>query len=85
MVFLAQNGYRTLAHDRRGHGRSNQPSEGNEMDTYSDDLAALFEELYLKDAVMVGHSTGGGELTRYVGRHGTSRVAKAVLVGRCRH
>ena len=80
MVFLAQNGYRTIAHDRRGHGRSDQPSEGNEMDTYADDLAALFEELDLKDAVMVGHSTGGGEVARYIGRHGTSRVAKAVLV-----
>ena len=80
MVFLAQNGYRTIAHDRRGHGRSSQPSGGNEMDTYADDLAALFEELDLHDAVMVGHSTGGGEVTRYIGRHGTSRVAKAVLV-----
>jgi non-heme chloroperoxidase len=80
MVFLAQNGYRTIAHDRRGHGRSSQPSGGNDMDTYADDLAALFEELDLKDAVMVGHSTGGGEVTRYIGRHGTSRVAKAVLV-----
>ena len=80
MVFLAQNGYRTIAHDRRGHGRSDQPSEGNEMDTYADDLAALFEELDLHDAVMVGHSTGGGEVARFIGRHGTSRVAKAVLV-----
>jgi non-heme chloroperoxidase len=80
MVFLAQNGYRTIAHDRRGHGRSDQPSEGNEMDTYADDLAALFEELDLRDAVMVGHSTGGGEVARFIGRHGTSRVAKAVLV-----
>jgi non-heme chloroperoxidase len=80
MVFLAQNGYRTIAHDRRGHGRSDQPSSGNEMDTYADDLAALFEELDLHDAVMVGHSTGGGEVARYIGRHGTSRVAKAVLV-----
>jgi non-heme chloroperoxidase len=80
MLFLAQNGYRTIAHDRRGHGRSDQPSEGNEMDTYADDLAALFEELDLHDAVMVGHSTGGGEVARYIGRHGTSRVAKAVLV-----
>ena len=80
MLFLAQNGYRTIAPDRRGHGRSDQPSEGNEMDTYADDLAALFEELDLHDAVMVGHSTGGGEVTRYIGRHGTSRVAKAVLV-----
>jgi non-heme chloroperoxidase len=80
MVFLAQNGYRTIAHDRRGHGRSSQPSGGNEMDTYADDLATLIEALDLKDAVMVGHSTGGGEVTRYIGRHGTSRVAKAVLV-----
>ncbi len=81
MVFLASNGYRTIAHDRRGHGRSSQPSGGNEMDTYADDLAALIEALDLKDAVLVGHSTGGGEVTRYIGRHGTSRVAKAVLVG----
>ena len=80
MLFLAQNGYRTIAHDRRGHGRSDQPSGGNEMDTYADDLAALFEELDLHDAVMIGHSTGGGEVARYIGRHGTSRVAKAVLV-----
>jgi non-heme chloroperoxidase len=80
MLFLAQNGYRAIAHDRRGHGRSGQPSEGNEMDTYADDLAQLFEELDLHDVVMVGHSTGGGEVTRYIGRHGTSRVAKAVLV-----
>jgi non-heme chloroperoxidase len=80
MVFLAQNGYRTIAHDRRGHGRSGQPSGGNDMDTYADDLATLIETLDLRDAVMVGHSTGGGEVTRYIGRHGTSRVAKAVLV-----
>jgi non-heme chloroperoxidase len=80
MVFLTQNGYRTIAHDRRGHGRSSQPSGGNEMDTYADDLATLIEELDLRDAVLVGHSTGGGEVARYVGRHGTSRVAKAVLV-----
>src|SRR3712207_774342 len=80
MVFLAQNGYRTIAHDRRGHGRSSQPSGGNDMDTYADDLAALIEALDLRDIVLVGHSTGGGEVTRYVGRHGTSRVAKAVLV-----
>ena len=78
MIFLAQNGYRTIAHDRRG--RSSQPSGGNDMDTYADDLAALFEELDLHDAVMVGHSTGGGEVTRYIGHHGTSRVAKALLV-----
>jgi non-heme chloroperoxidase len=80
MVFLAQNGYRAIAHDRRGHGRSSQPSGGNDMDTYADDLAALLETLGLRDAVLVGHSTGGGEVARYVGRHGTSRVAKAVLV-----
>ena len=80
MVFLAQNGYRAIAHDRRGHGRSSQPSGGNDMDTYADDLAALLETLDLRDAVLVGHSTGGGEVARYVGRHGTSRVAKAVLV-----
>jgi non-heme chloroperoxidase len=81
MVFLTQNGYRTVAHDRRGHGRSSQPSGGNEMDTYADDLAMLIEALDLQDAVLVGHSTGGGEVTHYIGRHGTSRVAKAVLVG----
>jgi non-heme chloroperoxidase len=81
MVFLAQNGYRTIAHDRRGHGRSSQPFGGNDMDTYADDLATLIEELDLEDAVLVGHSTGGGEVARYIGRHGTSRVAKAVLVG----
>jgi non-heme chloroperoxidase len=80
MLFLAQNGYRAIAHDRRGHGRSGQPSGGNELDTYADDLAQLFEELDLHDAVMVGHSTGGGEVARYIGRHGTSRIAKAVLV-----
>jgi non-heme chloroperoxidase len=80
MMFLASNGYRTIAHDRRGHGRSSQPSGGNEMDTYADDLATLIEALNLKDAVLVGHSTGGGEVTRYIGRHGTSHVAKAVLV-----
>jgi non-heme chloroperoxidase len=80
MVFLAENGYRAIAHDRRGHGRSSQPSGGNEMDIYADDLAALLETLDLRDAVLVGHSTGGGEVARYVGRHGTSRVAKAVLV-----
>jgi len=81
MVFLAQNGYRTVAHDRRGHGRSSQPFGGNDMDTYADDLATLIEELDLEDAVLVGHSTGGGEVARYIGRYGTSRVAKAVLVG----
>jgi non-heme chloroperoxidase len=78
---VASNGFRAIAHDRRGHGRSSQPWDGNEMDTYADDLAELFEELDLKDAIMVGHSTGGGEVTRYIGRHGTSRVAKAVLLG----
>src|SRR5207302_4682146 len=70
-----------IAHDRRGHGRSSQPWEGNEMDTYADDLAALVEKLDLKDAIHVGHSTGGGEVARYIGRHGTKRVAKAVLIG----
>src|SRR6202795_5201574 len=81
MLFLASRGYRCVAHDRRGHGRSSQPWNGNEMDTYADDLAALVEELDLKNAVHVGHSTGGGEVTRYIGRHGTKRVAKAVLIG----
>jgi len=81
MVFLGERGYRVIAHDRRGHGRSDQTWNGNDMDTYADDLAALFETLDLKDAVMVGHSTGGGEVARYIGRHGTSRVAKAVLLG----
>jgi non-heme chloroperoxidase len=80
LVFLASNGFRAIAHDRRGHGRSSQPWDGNDMDTYADDLAALIESLDLADAVVVGHSTGGGEVTRYIGRHGTSRVAKAVLV-----
>src|SRR5216684_3114315 len=79
MVFLAANGFRCIAHDRRGHGRSSQPWDGNEMDTYADDLAALVEALDLNDAVHVGHSTGGGEVARYIGRHGTERVAKAVL------
>ncbi|MBX8528831.1 alpha/beta hydrolase [Pseudomonas cichorii] len=81
MNFLGRLGYRVIAHDRRGHGRSSQPWEGNEMDTYADDLAELFEALDLKDAVLVGHSTGGGEVARYIGRHGTERVAKAVLIG----
>jgi non-heme chloroperoxidase len=81
MAFLASNGYRCVAHDRRGHGRSSQPWTGNEMDTYADDLAALVEKLDLKDAIHVGHSTGGGEVARYLGRHGTKRVAKAVLIG----
>ncbi len=80
MFFLIGHGYRCIAHDRRGHGRSSQPSHGNEMDTYSDDLAELTAFLDLKKAVHVGHSTGGGEVTRYIGRHGTGRVAKAVLV-----
>jgi non-heme chloroperoxidase len=81
MFFLASNGYRCIAHDRRGHGRSSQPLNGNDMDTYADDLAALVEMLDLKDAIHVGHSTGGGEVARYIGRHGTKRVAKAVLIG----
>jgi len=81
MLFLGQNGYRVIAHDRRGHGRSSQPWNGNDMDTYADDLAALVEALDLKDATLVGHSTGGGEVTRYIGRHGSGRVAGAVLIG----
>jgi non-heme chloroperoxidase len=81
MFFLASHGYRVIAHDRRGHGRSSQPWQGNDMDTYADDLAALVEHLDLADAVHVGHSTGGGEVARYIGRHGTKRVAKAVLIG----
>lgn len=81
LVFVANNGYRAIAHDRRGHGRSSQAWNGNDMDTYADDLATLMDELNLRDAILVGHSTGGGEVTRYIGRHGTSRVAKAVLVG----
>ena len=81
MFFLAQRGYRCIAHDRRGHGRSSQPWNGNDMDTYADDLAALVEKLDLKNAIHVGHSTGGGEVARYIGRHGTKRVAKAVLIG----
>lgn len=80
MVYLAAQGYRCIAHDRRGHGRSSQPSDGNDMDTYADDLAELIEKLDLKDAFLIGHSTGGGEVTRYIGRHGTARVAKVVLV-----
>ena len=80
MLFLVQNGFRAIALDRRGHGRSSQPSSGNEMDTYADDLAALIEALDLHDATLVGHSTGGGEVARYIGRHGTARVAKAVLI-----
>jgi non-heme chloroperoxidase len=81
MLFLAERGYRCIAHDRRGHGRSSQPWQGNNMDTYADDLAALVEHLDLKDTIHVGHSTGGGEVARYIGRHGTKRVAKAALIG----
>ena len=80
MFFLAQHGYRCIAHDRRGHGRSSQPWTGNDMDTYADDLAKLVESLDLKTAVHVGHSTGGGEVARYIARHGTKRVAKAILI-----
>src|SRR5436853_6372546 len=81
MIFLADRGYRSIAHDRRGHGRSSQPWDGNEMNTYADDLATLVETLDLKNAIHVGHSTGGGEVARYIGRHGTKRVSKAVLIG----
>ena len=80
MLFLVQNGFRAIAHDRRGHGRSTQTSFGNDMDTYADDLAALIEALDLHDVTLVGHSTGGGEVARYIGRHGTARVARAVLI-----
>lgn len=80
MLFLAARGYRCIAHDRRGHGRSSQPWDGNEMNTYADDLAELVENLDLHDAIHVGHSTGGGEVARYIGRHGTKRVARAVLI-----
>ena len=80
MLFLVHNGFRVVAHDRRGHGRSSQASSGNDMDGYADDLAAVIEALDLKDAILVGHSTGGGEVARYIGRHGTKRVAKAVLI-----
>src|SRR6267154_5976314 len=81
MLFFGQKGYRVIAHDRRGHGRSTQTWDGNDMDTYADDLAALTEKLDLKSAIHVGHSTGGGEVTGYIGRHGTKRVAKAALIG----
>jgi non-heme chloroperoxidase len=81
MVFLGERGYRVIAHDRRGHGRSHQSWSGNDMDTYADDLAELIDALDLRDVVLVGHSTGGGEVARYIGRHGTERVAKAVLLG----
>jgi len=80
MLYFGQLGYRVIAHDRRGHGRSTQTSEGNDMDTYADDLAAVFEKLDLHDAILVGHSTGGGEVARYLGRHGTKRVSKAALI-----
>jgi non-heme chloroperoxidase len=80
MLFLAQNGFRAVAHDRRGHGRSSQASSGNDMNGYADDLAAVIEALDLTDATLVGHSTGGGEVTRYIGRHGTGRVVKAALI-----
>ncbi len=81
MLYLGTRGYRCIAHDRRGHGRSSQPWDGNDMDTYADDLATLTEALDLKNAIHVGHSTGGGEVARYIGRHGTKRVAKAVFIG----
>ena len=81
MLFLGERGYRVIAHDRRGHGRSSQPWNGNDLDTYADDLAALVETLDLKNAIHVGHSTGGGEVARYIGRYGTRRIAKAVLIG----
>ena len=81
MFYLASRGYRCIAHDRRGHGRSSQPWDGNNMDTYADDLGALLDQLDLKNVTLVGHSTGGGEVVRYIGRHGTKRVSKAVLIG----
>jgi non-heme chloroperoxidase len=81
MFYLASRGYRCIAHDRRGHGRSSQPWHGNDMDTYADDLATLVEKLELKNAIHIGHSTGGGEVARYIGRHGTKRVAKTILIG----
>jgi non-heme chloroperoxidase len=81
MLFFVQHGFRVIAHDRRGHGRSDQPSQGNDMNTYADDLAAVIDKLDLKKIALVGHSTGGGEVARYIGRHGTKRVSKAVLIG----
>jgi len=81
MLFLVQNGFRTIAHDRRGHGRSDQPAKGNDMDTWADDLADLLDKLDVQDATLVGHSTGGGEVAHYIGRHGTKRVSGAVLIG----
>ncbi len=81
LLFMASNGFRSIAHDRRGHGRSSQPWDGNTMDDYADDLAAVLETLDLRDVVLVGHSTGGGEVVRYIGRHGTGRVSKVVLLG----
>src|SRR2546423_12033890 len=81
LLFFLHHGYRVIAHDRRGHGRSSQTAEGHDMDHYADDLAALTAHLNLKNAVHVGHSTGGGEVTRYIARHGEGRVAKAVLIG----
>ncbi len=81
MLFFGQNGYRVIAHDRRGHGKSDQPWNGNNMDQYADDLAELIEKLDLRDLILVGHSTGGGEVVHYIGRHGSKRVAKVVLVG----
>src|SRR5467141_702041 len=81
MLFLGRNGYRVIAHDRRGHGRSSQPWNGNNMDTYADDLGALLDHLDLKNVTLVGHSTGGGEVVRYIGRHGSKRVSKSVLIG----
>jgi non-heme chloroperoxidase len=83
MFFLSSHGYRCIAHDRRGHGRSSQPWNGNDMETYADDLATVVQTLDLKDAIHVGHSTGGGEVVRYIARHGTARVAKVVLIAPC--
>jgi non-heme chloroperoxidase len=81
MLFMLQNGFRVIAHDRRGHGRSDQPGHGNDMDTYADDLAAVMDSLDVRNAIIVGHSTGGGEVAHYIGRHGTARIVKVVLVG----